>query len=64
VDIGRTEIFHTPGRFGWSGGLGTTAYTDPAKDMIGILFTQRMLDSPQPPRAFIDFWTLAYGALP
>jgi len=43
VDTGRTEIFHAPGRFGGSGGLGTTAYTDPAKDMIGILFTQRMM---------------------
>jgi CubicO group peptidase (beta-lactamase class C family) len=63
VDTGRTEIFHTPGRFGWSGGLGTTAYTDPAKDMIGILFTQRMMDSPQAPKVFTDFWTLAYGAL-
>ena len=62
VDTGRT-IFHTPGRFGWSGGLGTTAYTDPAKDMIGILFTQRMMDLPQPPKVFTDFWTLAYGAL-
>jgi hypothetical protein len=31
--------------------------------MIGILFTQRMMDSPQLPRAFTDFWTLAYGAL-
>lgn len=63
VDIGRTEIFHSPGRFGWSGGLGTTAYTDPAKDMIGISFTQRMMDSPEPPKVFTDFWTLAYGAL-
>jgi CubicO group peptidase (beta-lactamase class C family) len=63
VDIRREEIFHTPGRFGWDGGLGTSAYTDPAEGMIGILFTQRMLDSPQLPRAFTDFWTLAYGAM-
>jgi CubicO group peptidase (beta-lactamase class C family) len=63
VDIRREEIFHTPGRFGWDGGLGTSAYTDPAEGMIGILFTQRMLDSPQPPRAFTDFWTSAYGAM-
>jgi len=63
VDIRREEIFHTPGRFGWDGGLGTSAYTDPAAGMIGILFTQRMLDSPQLPRAFSDFWTLAYGAM-
>ncbi|MGB8324572.1 MAG: hypothetical protein WCE52_16555 [Candidatus Acidiferrum sp.] len=50
------------GRFGWTGGYGTTAYTDPAEGMIGILFTQRMMDSPEPPRVFTDFWTLPYGA--
>jgi CubicO group peptidase (beta-lactamase class C family) len=63
VDIRRKEIFHTPGRFGWTGGFGTTAYTDPAERMIGILFTQRMMDSPEPPKVFSDFWTLAYGAM-
>jgi len=63
VDIHRKEIFHTPGRFGWTGGFGTTAYTDPQEGMIGILFTQRMMDSPEPPKVFTDFWTLAYGAM-
>jgi CubicO group peptidase (beta-lactamase class C family) len=63
VDIYRDEIFRTPGRFGWDGGLGTSAYTDPAEGMIGILLTQRMMDSPQPPKVFADFWTLAYGAM-
>ena len=63
VDIHRNQIFHTPGRFGWTGGFGTTAYTDPAEGMIGILFTQRMMDSPEPPKVFTDFWTLAYGAM-
>jgi CubicO group peptidase (beta-lactamase class C family) len=63
VDIQRTEIFHTPRRFGWDGGFGTSAYTDPAQDMIGILFTQRMVDSPEPPAIYQDFWTLAYGAM-
>ncbi|MDP9120750.1 MAG: hypothetical protein M3O15_05175 [Acidobacteriota bacterium] len=59
----RDEIFHTPGRFGWDGGLGTSAHVDPAEQMIGILFRQRMLDSPEPPKIFTDFWTLAYGAM-
>ena len=63
VDIQRREIFHTPGRYGWTGGLGTTAYIDPQEGMIGILFTQRMMDSPEPPRVFNDFWTLAYAAM-
>jgi hypothetical protein len=43
--------------------IGTTAYTDPAEGMISILFTQRMMDSPEPPKVFTDFWTLAYGAM-
>jgi CubicO group peptidase (beta-lactamase class C family) len=63
VDIARSEIYHTPGRYGWTGGLGTTAYIDPAEAVIGILFTQRMMDSPEPPKFFTDFWTLAYAAL-
>jgi CubicO group peptidase (beta-lactamase class C family) len=63
VDIHRNQVFHTPGRFGWTGGFGTTAYTDPAEGIIGILFTQRMMDSPEPPKVFVDFWTLAYGAM-
>jgi CubicO group peptidase (beta-lactamase class C family) len=63
VDIRRREIFHTPGRFGWTGGFGTTAYTDPEERMIGILFTQRMMESPEPPKVFADFWTLAYEAM-
>ena len=63
VDIRRNEIFHTPGRFGWTGGFGTTAYIDPAEGMLGILFTQRMMDSPTPPKVFTDFWTTAYAAI-
>jgi len=63
VDIGRSEIYQTPGRYGWTGGFGTTAYVDPIEGMIGILFTQRMMDSPEPPKVFTDFWTLAYGAM-
>ncbi len=63
VDIRRAEIFNTPGRFGWTGGLGTSAYTDPVEGMIGMVFTQRMMDSPEAAKVFTDFWTLAYGAM-
>ena len=63
VDIGREQIYHSPGRFGWNGGFGTTAYTDPKNGMIGILMTQRMMESPDPPRVFTDFWTSAYAAM-
>ena len=64
VDIARHEIYHSPGRYGWTGGLGTIAYNDPANGVIGILFTQRMMDSPVPPQVMTDFWTLAYQSIP
>jgi CubicO group peptidase (beta-lactamase class C family) len=63
VDTRRDQIYRSPGRFGWDGGFGTTAWVDPGEDMIGILLTQRSMDSPQPPAIFSDFWTLAYGAI-
>jgi CubicO group peptidase (beta-lactamase class C family) len=46
-----------PGRFGWDGGYGTSWYSDPQAQLTGILLTQRIMDSPEPPRAFTDFWT-------
>jgi CubicO group peptidase (beta-lactamase class C family) len=58
----RTGLF-APGRFGWDGGLGTSGHTDPAEELIGILMTQRMMDSPSPPKVFVDFWTSAYQAI-
>jgi CubicO group peptidase (beta-lactamase class C family) len=63
VCIHREETYQTPGRFGWDGGTGTSAYVDPAEGLIGILLTQRMMDSPEPPRVFTDFWTQAYSAM-
>jgi CubicO group peptidase (beta-lactamase class C family) len=52
----------TRGRFGWDGGYGTSWYSDPAEQLTGILLTQRMMDSPQPPRVLVDFWTSLYPA--
>jgi CubicO group peptidase (beta-lactamase class C family) len=51
------------GRFGWDGGLGTSAYADPREEVVGILMTQRLLDAPEPSRVFIDFWTSLYQAI-
>lgn len=59
----RTDLSTTPGRYGWDGGYGTSGHLDPAEDMVGILMTQRMMDSPQPPRVFSDFWTSAYQSI-
>ena len=48
------------GQFGWDGGLGTTAYADPAEGLVGILLTQTAMDSADTPRLHQDFWTTAY----
>jgi CubicO group peptidase (beta-lactamase class C family) len=60
----RRDYLHTsPGRFGWDGGYGTSWYSDPREQLTGILLTQRMMDSPRPPRVMADFWTSAYQAI-
>jgi CubicO group peptidase (beta-lactamase class C family) len=51
------------GRFGWVGGLGTSWYSDPKEEMVAILMTQRLSDSPSPHSLYLDFWTSAYQAI-
>jgi CubicO group peptidase (beta-lactamase class C family) len=63
VDIDGDKPWHVPGRFGWDGGFGTSAYSDPKNDFIGILLTQRLVDSPEPTAVVKDFWTHAYRCL-
>jgi CubicO group peptidase (beta-lactamase class C family) len=63
VNVKRDRLWMVPGRFGWDGGFGTSAYSDPANDFIGILLTQRLMDSPEPPPVYDDFWSHAYRAL-
>jgi CubicO group peptidase (beta-lactamase class C family) len=59
----RTSLYHSPGTYGWSGGLGTTWYNDPAEDLVMILMTQRAGTSHLPPAICRDFWTTAYQAI-
>jgi CubicO group peptidase (beta-lactamase class C family) len=57
---------HEPGEprgLGWDGGYGTSSYWDPQSGVIGVLLTQRMMDSPSAPAAFVDFWRSAYEAV-
>jgi CubicO group peptidase (beta-lactamase class C family) len=35
------------GSYGWTGGTGTSAFVDPSNDLIGVVFTQRMMSGPQ-----------------
>ncbi|HWG25469.1 serine hydrolase domain-containing protein [Actinospica sp.] len=51
------------GRYGWDGGLGTAWFNDSRERLIGILLTQRLWQSPQPPDVAVDFETGAYAAL-
>lgn len=62
VDLSRGAIYEQPGRFGWDGGLGTSARVDPDNGIIGVLLTNRNMDSPEPPAVFTDFWTGLYRA--
>jgi CubicO group peptidase (beta-lactamase class C family) len=43
------------GRWGWDGGTGTSAWVDPARDLVAVLLTQRLMAGPHDgPDAF---WT-------
>jgi CubicO group peptidase (beta-lactamase class C family) len=55
----RNDIASVPGRFGWDGGLGTSWFSDPKEDLVGILLTQRLF----PLDLYRDFWTLTYQAI-
>jgi CubicO group peptidase (beta-lactamase class C family) len=59
----RDHLHNVPGRFGWDGGYGTSWYSDPNEQLTGILLTQRLMDSPQPPPVMADFWVAAYQAI-
>ena len=55
------EPWVVPGRFGWDGGYGTSAYSDPKNDLVGILLTQRLVDGPEGPAVYGEFWAGVYG---
>ena len=59
----RRSIYHSVGTYGWTGGLGTAWYNDPAEDLVMILMTQRAQTSHLPPPIYRDFWTTAYQAI-
>jgi CubicO group peptidase (beta-lactamase class C family) len=59
----RTVPAGQPRGYGWDGGSGTTWRTDPVTGLTGILFTERMMTSPEPTPVSRDFWSAAYGAL-
>jgi CubicO group peptidase (beta-lactamase class C family) len=62
VTLEVTDPWTTPGRFGWTGGTGTTGYADPSLDLVAVLLTQRLMtgphDGPEP------FWQAVHDAVP
>ena len=58
----RDSLASVPGRFGWDGGFGTSGYSDPSEELVGILLTQRSLDATAIDLS-TDFWTSAYQAI-
>ncbi len=57
------QAVHDDGSFGWDGGLGTSWLVDPVRDLIVIVLTQRMFDSPALPAVHRDLRAAAYAAL-
>jgi CubicO group peptidase (beta-lactamase class C family) len=60
VDVEAAEPWMAPGRWGWDGGTGTTAYVDPVRGTVGVLLTQRAMTGPMD--GFGDFWTAVAAA--
>jgi CubicO group peptidase (beta-lactamase class C family) len=62
VVTARDDVWATPGRYGWDGGYGTSWASDRERELIGIVLTQRLFDSPTLPAVHRGFWTCAYRA--
>ena len=60
VDVEAAEPGMAPGRWGWNGGTGTTAYVDPTRDTVGVLLTQREMTGAQD--GYGDFWAAVAAA--
>jgi CubicO group peptidase (beta-lactamase class C family) len=59
VDIAAVDEWNIPGRYGWVGGTGTTAYITPSTGTVSILLTQTELAGPTAPAVLRDFWRYA-----
>jgi CubicO group peptidase (beta-lactamase class C family) len=56
VTVRATDPWTAPGGWTWSGGTGTTAYVNPALDLVSVLFTQRGLGAPDDGELFETFF--------
>jgi CubicO group peptidase (beta-lactamase class C family) len=60
VDVEAAEPWMAPGRWGWTGGTGTTAYVDAARGTVSVLLTQREMTGPRD--SFDAFWAAVAAA--
>jgi CubicO group peptidase (beta-lactamase class C family) len=51
------------GAFGWNGGYGSSWLVDPARDLVVIVLSQRLFESPELPVVHRDIQAAAYAAL-
>jgi len=51
------------GAYGWDGGLGSSFLIDPVRDLVVIVPTQRLWETPQPPPVHTELQAAAYAAL-
>ena len=49
------------GSYGWDGGTGTSAWADPARDVVGVLLTQRLMGGPNDAADW--FWQAVHDCL-
>ncbi|GAA5136113.1 serine hydrolase domain-containing protein [Pseudonocardia adelaidensis] len=56
VDVVPTDPWNVPGRYGWTGGTGTSAHVVPSTGAVHILLTQRGVVGPEPVPMMLDFW--------
>ena len=59
VDIERRNSWNVPGRYGWVGGTGTSAYVVPSDGSVAILLTQVELAGATGSTVIEGFWTAA-----
>lgn len=60
VDVTLVDPWQSPGRWGWTGGTGTTADVDPAREVVSVLLTQRAMAGPLD--GFAYFWRAVAAA--
>lgn len=62
--LGTSVVLDGPwaGAFGWDGGLGTSFLLHPERDLVVIVLTQRMFESPQAPAVHTELQAAALAA--